>query len=65
MNSEVKLKLNDHLELKKGHPCGANDWKIIRYGADIKLECMGCHRIVLLERVKLLKRVKKILSHQD
>jgi len=28
--------LNDIVEMKKGHPCGANAWKIIRMGADVR-----------------------------
>jgi len=31
--------LNDVVEMKKGHPCGANAWKIIRMGADIRIKC--------------------------
>ena len=25
--------------LNKGHPCGTNEWEIIRTGADFKLKC--------------------------
>ena len=36
--------------LKKGHPCGTNEWEIIRTGADFKLKCKGCGRIVMVPR---------------
>lgn len=58
----MKINLNDRLVLKKGHPCGTNNWKVIRVGADVKLECLGCGRTVLIDRPSLLKRIKKVTS---
>lgn len=48
--------------LKKEHPCGTNQWEIIRVGADFKLKCTGCGRIVMLPRKSFEKSVKKILE---
>lgn len=48
--------------LKKGHPCGANEWEIIRLGADIKIKCLGCGRTVLIPRIEFNKKIKKIVS---
>ena len=48
--------------LKKGHPCGTNEWEIIRTGADFKLKCKGCGRIVMVPRKTFEKSVKKILK---
>jgi hypothetical protein len=59
------LKMDDLLQLKKTHPCGENRWKVIRLGADIKIECLGCGRQVMLSRRKLAQRVKKNLSEID
>lgn len=50
------------VEMKKGHPCGKNEWEVIRLGADIKVKCLGCNRIVMIPRVKFEKSVKKILK---
>ncbi|PAT02546.1 DUF951 domain-containing protein [Candidatus Izimaplasma bacterium ZiA1] len=55
----MKIEIGDVLVLKKGHPCGENSWKVIRVGADVKLECLGCNRIVMIDRVTLNKRIKK------
>ncbi|MDY3051938.1 MAG: DUF951 domain-containing protein [Ndongobacter sp.] len=55
-----KYVVGDLITLKKGHPCGANEWKILRTGVDIKLECQGCRRIVWLTRVAFDKRIRKI-----
>ena len=62
MRFPLPLKLGDVLELKKGHPCGANRWEVTRLGADIKLKCQGCGRIVMLPRARLERRVKRFLD---
>lgn len=56
------IKLGSILELKKGHPCGANKWEIVRFGVDCKIKCLGCERIVMLDRLTLKKRIKKVLE---
>lgn len=50
------------LEFKKEHPCGSKEWKVIKTGVTYKLECKGCNRIILIDRVDLPKRVKKVIS---
>lgn len=51
--------------MKKGHPCGTNEWEIIRMGADIKLKCLGCNRVVMLSRIDFNKRLKKVLINKE
>ena len=48
--------------MKKGHPCGTNLWEVVRLGADIKLKCTNCNRIVLLSRVEFNKKLKKVVE---
>jgi len=58
--------LGDVVETKKEHPCGNKTWEVIRLGADIKIKCLKCGRIVMLPRSKFEKVVKKIIkSAQD
>ncbi|MCK5793259.1 MAG: DUF951 domain-containing protein [Anaerolineales bacterium] len=59
------LELNDLLKLRKTHPCGEDRWKVIRLGADIKIECLGCSRQVMLSRRKLARSVKTNLSLEE
>lgn len=54
--------LGDIVEMKKEHPCGSKEWEVIRLGADIKIKCLGCERIVMLPRSQFEKRVKKIIK---
>jgi hypothetical protein len=58
----TNFNLGDIVETRKGHPCGSNNWEIIRLGADIKIKCVGCGRIVMLPRAKFEKSVKKIVK---
>ena len=40
--------LNETVKLKKKHPCGGENWKIVRVGADVKLQCLTCGKYVNL-----------------
>lgn len=59
---ENEIKLGSVLILKKGHPCGANLWEIIRFGVDCKIKCLGCGRIIMIDRVELRKAIKKVVE---
>jgi hypothetical protein len=59
------LQLNDHLRLRKPHPCGSYEWVVTRLGADIGLECKGCGRRVLLTRRELMRRLKVMVPKEN
>ena len=61
---EFQYELNDILELKKPHPCSSKStkWKVVRMGADIKIECLGCGNKVMLTRFDLNKRIKRVIK---
>jgi len=59
------LQMNDHLRLRKPHPCGSYEWTVVRLGADIGLECHGCKHRVMLTRRELAKRMKVNFSQQE
>lgn len=56
------FQMNDILRLRKPHPCGGYEWKVVRLGADIGLECQTCGHRVMLTRRELSHRMKKNLS---
>jgi len=58
----LDLRLGDVLRLRKPHPCGGYEWRVVRLGADIGLECLTCGRRVLLERREVEKRTKTVVS---
>ena len=53
--------LGDRVILKKPHACGENLWEIVRVGADVKLKCTACGRVVMLDRLEFLRRAKKLM----
>ena len=57
---ELKYELGTKVVMKKQHPCGSNEWEITRLGADIKIKCLNCGRIVMMPRVEFNKKLKKI-----
>ena len=59
MNTANIYNVDDILQFKKSHPCGSDEWKVIKVGVDYKLECMGCKRQILIPRVELKKKVKR------
>lgn len=61
MMEAKKFELGDVVEMKKQHPCGTNEWKIIRVGADIRIKCEGCQHSVMIPRREFEKKLKKIL----
>lgn len=58
----IKLAVGDVVRTRKGHPCGSDQWEIIRLGADVRITCVGCGRSVLMERVKLERRIRQFVK---
>ena len=58
----MDYQLNDIVEMKKKHPCGEYNFEVIRLGADIKIKCTGCGRIVMIPRQKFVKGTKKLIK---
>ena len=57
--------LGDHVIMKKGHPCGSNNWEIVRLGADIKLKCTGCNHEIMLDRLDFEKKLRRIINEES
>lgn len=56
-----EFELGDIVQMKKQHPCGANEMEIIRMGMDIRIKCVKCKHSILLPRAKFEKSMKKVL----
>ena len=56
------LNTGDLVKMRKTHPCGGDLWTVTYVGADIKIRCEKCSRIVMLDRPTFEKRVKKIVA---
>ena len=62
----MRLEIGDLVQIRKPHPCGSDKWVVTRTGADVKIRCEGCGRVVMLDRVEFEKRVRKVLTvHEE
>lgn len=57
-----EIRLGDVVKMRKTHPCGSDQWIVTRIGADVKIKCLGCGRMVMMERADFVKRRKKVLE---
>ena len=55
---QPRYALGDIVKMKKAHPCGANEWEIVRTGMDFRLKCLGCGHYVMLPRPKFERMVR-------
>ena len=62
MDEKQNFKVNDIIIMKKNHPCGSNQFRILRVGADFRLECLGCGHQMMLPRTKVVKSCKEVQS---
>jgi hypothetical protein len=58
----MEIELGDIVRLRKKHPCGGDEWQVVRLGADIRVKCLKCQRQVLLERVTFERQMKTFVS---
>jgi len=56
----IKLAVGDLLHMKKPHPCGADSFKVLRVGSDIRMVCTGCGRDLTISRLKIEKNIKMV-----
>ena len=59
--------LFDEVELKKPHPCAARSkrFQIVRVGADIKVKCLGCGNVIMIDRDKFNQKIKKVIARHE
>lgn len=56
----MDIQLGDVLTMKKAHPCGEKRWTVLRTGADFRLKCLGCGRVVMVSRMKAEKNIRAV-----
>ena len=61
----MDVRVGDVLKMKKPHPCGSFEWKVLRSGMDFRLKCLGCGREVLVPRAKAEKGIKQIIRSEE
>lgn len=63
----IKYGLFDEVLMKKKHPCekGTNRFQIVRVGADIKIKCLACGRIMMIDRDAFNSKIKKVIASHE
>jgi hypothetical protein len=61
----VEIKLGDIVRLRKKHPCGGDEWRVVRLGADIGIKCLRCQHRVLIERGVFERRVREFIYRES
>lgn len=58
----MKFNVGQVIKMKKPHPCGANEWEILRVGMDFRLKCKGCDHQVMVPRKLVEKNFKVFIE---
>lgn len=63
----LEYRLYDEVEMKKPHPCffKSKRFQIVRVGADIKIMCLGCGNVMMIDRAAFNTKIKKVLAHHE
>ncbi len=61
----MDVQVGDRLIMKKKHPCGSNEFTVLRSGMDFRLKCCGCGREVMVPRIKIEKNIKKVIRDEN
>ena len=61
---DYNYQLGDYVEMKKPHPCFSHSkiFKIVRVGADLKIECQGCKKVLIISRDNFNQRFKRVID---
>ena len=57
----MDIRIGDVLRLKKGHPCGGNEWEVHRVGMDFRLQCRQCGRMIMVPRKQAEKNLRLLV----
>ncbi|MBM7855802.1 hypothetical protein JOC37_002222 [Desulfohalotomaculum tongense] len=61
----MRYSVGDIVRMRKSHPCGGDQWEIMRTGVDIRIKCTTCGRVLMLPRPKFEKSLKAIISENS
>ena len=58
----IPIRPSDRIQMKKPHPCGTHIFTVLRVGSEVRIKCEGCGRDMTLDRLKLEKSIRRILT---
>lgn len=54
----MDIQVGDQIRMKKPHPCGSQEWEVLRIGMDFRLKCLGCGHMVMISRKLVEKNIR-------
>ncbi len=61
----MDVRIDDILIMKKPHPCGEKQWRVLRIGADFRMQCLGCGHEIMVPRFKAEKSIRSIVRDKN
>lgn len=61
----MDIRVGDIVTMKKNHPCGSNQFLVLRVGMDFRMRCTGCAHEIMVPRVKAEKNIKAVQRKED
>lgn len=61
----IPFRVGDIIELKKPHPCSSKEFTVLRVGGEMRIVCRGCGRDMNIDRIKLEKATKRVISSEQ
>lgn len=58
MTESMNINVGDVIRMKKKHPCGSDEWEVLRVGADFRLKCVGCGHQIMTPRKNVEKNIR-------
>ena len=58
----MDFSVGQQIKMKKPHPCGANQWEILRVGMDFRLKCLGCGHQIMVPKKTVEKGFRGIIN---
>ena len=56
----MDIQVGDILTMKKAHPCGGDQWMVLRIGADFRMRCLKCGHELMTPRFKAEKNIRTV-----
>ena len=63
----ISINENDIVEMKKPHPCEkrCKQFKVVRVGADVKIQCLACGSVIMMDRYSFKQKIKKVIQKAE
>ncbi len=61
----IPLHAGERVKLKKPHPCGGTIFSVLRVGSEVRVRCETCNRDMTVDRIKLEKAIRQIITDAD